>query len=79
MPNDFNDSITHFITWTTYGSWLPGDTRGWMKWEQGEQQLQPLLEEWCKGRMKEREVLLSLEQRDAVENVIREHSEHCGW
>ena len=79
MPYDFNDPITLFITWTTYGSWLPGDARGWMKWKKGEQQPQPVLEDWCKGRMKEKAVLLSSEQRDAVENVIREHAEHRGW
>ena len=79
MPNDFSEPITLFITWTTYGSWLPGDARGWMKWKKGEQQPQTVLEEWCKGRMKEKAVLLSPEQRDAVENVIREHAEHRGW
>ena len=50
-----------------------------MKWKKGEQQPQTVLEEWCKGRMKEKAVLLSPEQRDAVENVIREHAEHRGW
>ena len=79
MPIDVNDPITLFITWTTYGSWLPGDARGWMKWKKGEQQPQPVLEEWCKGRMKEQAVLLSPEQRDAVENVVRAHAEHRGW
>ncbi|MEL7265000.1 MAG: transposase [Planctomycetota bacterium] len=29
--------------------------------------------------MKEKAVLLSLEQREAVENVVREHAEHRGW
>ena len=79
MPNDFNDPITLFITWTTYGSWLPGDARGWMKWKKGEQQSQPVLEDWCKGRMKEKAVLLSPEQRLGVEDVIRKHSLHRGW
>ena len=79
MPNDFNEPITLFITWTTYGSWLPGDSRGWMKWKKGEQQPQPVLEDWCKGRMKEKAVLLNPEQRDAVEEVVREHAEHRGW
>lgn len=79
MPNDSNEPITLFITWTTYGSWLPGDSRGWMKWKKGEQQPQPELEDWCKGRMKEKVVLLSLEQRDAVEGVIRAHAEHRSW
>ena len=79
MPNDFNEPITLFITWTAYGSWLPGDARGWMNWKKGEQQPQPVLEEWCKVRMKEKPVLLNPDHRDAVENIVREHAEHRGW
>ncbi|MEM7453113.1 MAG: transposase [Planctomycetota bacterium] len=79
MPDDFNEPITLFITWTTYGSWLPGDSRGWVKWKKGKQRPQPHLEDWCKGRMKEKAVLLSPEQREAVESVIRKHAEHRGW
>ena len=79
MPDDFNDPITLFITWTTYGTWLPGDSRGWKKWKKGEQQPQPLLEEWCTARMKEKPVLLDVKQREVVETVIREHAEHRGW
>lgn len=79
MLNEVNDPRRLFITWTTYGSWLPGDARGWMKWKKGEQQPQPVLENWCKGRMKESAVLLSPEQREAVEVVVRKHSAHRGW
>ena len=79
MSNQFNDPITLFITWTTYGSWLPGDSRGWMKWKKGEQQPQPVLEYWCQDRMKEKAVLLNTQHRVVVENVIRQHSEIRGW
>ena len=48
-----NDSITCFITWTTYGTWLPGDSRGWRKTNKGNQPPQPLLEAWCRNRMSE--------------------------
>lgn len=50
-----------------------------MKWRKGEQQPQPLLEDWCQGRMKEEAVLLSPQHRDAVEEVVREHAAHRGW
>jgi len=35
MPNDPGSvrnagPIAYFLTWTTYGSWLPGDDRGWV-------------------------------------------------
>ena len=79
MANDFNDPITLFITWTAYGSWLPGDARGWKKWKCGEQQPQPVLEDWCRGRMNEKAVLLGERHRKTVEDVIREHSQIRSW
>ena len=79
MINDSCATISLFITWTAYGSWLPGDSRGWKKWKQGQQQPQPQLEDWCKGRMKEKPVLLDQHQRQAVEHVIRKHAEHRRW
>ncbi|TWT69327.1 transposase [Crateriforma conspicua] len=79
MPNDFCDPVTLFITWTTYGSWLPGDARGWTRWKQGEQQPQPVLEDWCKDRMNENAVLLESSQRESVEEVIRQHAQRRGW
>jgi hypothetical protein len=24
--------IAYHLTWATYGTWLPGDARGWVKW-----------------------------------------------
>ena len=79
MANDFTDPITLFITWTAYGSWLPGDLRGWKHWKKGEQQPQPRLEDWCRDRMKEKTVLLDEQHRILVEEVIREHSQIRGW
>jgi len=73
------ESMTLFITFTTYGTWLPGDRRGWKKWKAGQQQPQPLLEQWCRHRMKERPVLLNAQQRQRVEDVIRLHAQIRGW
>ena len=47
-----NDYKTYFITWTTYGTWLPGDARGWRKRQAGYRISQPLLEGWCRESMK---------------------------
>jgi len=74
-----SDAIKLFITWTTYGTWLPGDNRGWRKWKAGQQQPQPLLEEWCRDQMKEQPLILNQCQREAVEDVIGEHAEIRGW
>lgn len=79
MQKDRQDPITLFITWTTYGSWLPGGSKGWTKWKSGIQQPQQLLEDWCRGRMKEDVVVLNGAHRKIVENVIRDHSRIRNW
>ncbi len=71
--------LTLFITWTTYGSWLPGDSRGWRKWRSGQRTPQPLLEDWCRNRMKGKAVVLDLGHRQVVEAVCREHALVRGW
>ena len=30
-----NDPLAFFLTWSTYGSWLPGDARGWTEYHHG--------------------------------------------
>ena len=74
-----NEPITYFITWTTYGSWFPGDSRGWRKSKAGEQPPQPLLEDWCRDRMTEEAVVLTSDQRQKVEDVCHRHAEIRGW
>jgi REP element-mobilizing transposase RayT len=29
------DPIGYFLTWVTYGTWLPGDARGWVEFQKG--------------------------------------------
>ena len=74
-----DEPIAFFITWTTYGTWLPGDARGWRKWRAGDQPPQPRLEAWCRERMTGRPVALSPEQRKLVEQACREHARVRGW
>lgn len=71
--SDQSDPRTLFITWTTYGTWLPGDVRGWRKWKSGGQLPQPLLERWYRLQMSNRPLILNLEQRQEVEQVIIDH------
>jgi len=73
------EPITLFITWTTYGTWLPGDRRGWRKWQAGEQQPKSLLEAWCRDQMKDEPVLLNLDHRQTVEDVCRRHATIRRW
>ena len=74
-----NDVITIFITWTTYGTWLPGDARGWRQRRHGIQIPQPHLEEWSRKQMKGQTVSLRPHDRHTVEDACREHCQIRGW
>jgi REP element-mobilizing transposase RayT len=74
--NTFNlgEPLAYFLTWTTYGTWLPGDERGWNR--RGEADIQranPLFVEMARSRMKEPEFRLSAADRRTVEATIRDH------
>lgn len=72
--------LAYHITWTTYGTWLPGDARGWVRWgEPGIKPPDPRREGDARNRMAEPAVLLSEEQRALVEKTIRDHCGIRGW
>jgi REP element-mobilizing transposase RayT len=72
-------SVAYFTTWTCYGTWLPGDDRGWFQsgrgWREpdGRRAFQAAL------RMREDAVLLDHDQRQLVETVISTHAAIRGW
>jgi REP element-mobilizing transposase RayT len=74
-----DDPIAYFITWTCYGTWLPGDDRGWTKWHKGDQLPQPRLADWCREQMVEKPVLLSESQRKIVHDTVSRHCEIRKW
>jgi len=71
--------LAFFVTWTCYGTWVPGDDRGWTKWHNGDQHPKPFLAEWCREQMVESSVLLDAEQRETVNDVVREHCKKRKW
>ncbi len=75
----YEDPLAFFITWTCYGTHLPGDERGWTKWHKGEQIPQPLLVDWNRSRLTESPVLLDETQREIVNQVVHDHCEIRGW
>jgi REP element-mobilizing transposase RayT len=80
--NVFNlgEPLAYFLTWTTYGSWLPGDDRGWHgKGEAEIQPANPLFVEMARSEMKEPEFRLSADQRQIVEATIRDHCRERYW
>ena len=81
MNREFNtdDPIAYLITWTTYGTWLPGDARGWNKRGKGFQPPNTPLAQSAAAEMNEPEFLLIQTERDIVEQTIRDHCDHRGW
>ena len=73
------DPIAFFLTWVTYGAWLPGDERGWVKYHGGWQPPDPIRELEARARMTEDACILILEQRRTVEDQIAETCFHRGW
>ena len=71
--------IAFFLTWVTYGTWLPGDGRGWVKYKHGWQLPNRQLEVDCENRMTEDAVRLTLGQRNAVEQQIEQSCLYRGW
>ncbi len=67
------------ITWTTYGTWLPGDSRGWRAKHKGNQPPDAKLEAEAHEKMKFDPVYLSPKDRTTIELACREHCAHRGW
>jgi REP element-mobilizing transposase RayT len=75
-----NDILAYHIVWTTYGTWLPGDIRGWVKkriW--GIQEPDPKTEQSARDGMAEPPVLLTPEQQAIVRETILKHCSIRGW
>jgi len=61
-----------FITWTVYGTFLPGNARGWRHRSDGPQLGQPLLETWHRDRLKHDVIMLDDSMLSIVETAIYE-------
>ena len=71
--------LAYFLTWTTYGSWLPGDERGWVDKPGEFMAPDRRRESAAQIRMTEPEASLDSQQRDVVEATISEHCRIRGW
>ena len=68
-----------FTTWTTYGTWLPGDERGWFDSHAGLQEPNLMRQLESAFRMTEVAVTLDSAQRKIVEMTITKHCEIRQW
>ena len=79
MSSENPEMVGVFITWTTYGTWLPGDARGWRAKIGGNRLPDLKLESACREKMKYSAVLLNAHDRTTVEEACRQHCDHRGW
>lgn len=73
------EPLAYFLTWPTYGVWLPGDDRGWVRYRRGFQLPDPVRELEATARMTEDACRLSGDERQIVEATIAEHCLIRNW
>jgi REP element-mobilizing transposase RayT len=73
--------LGYFLTWTAYGTWLPGDERGWVDGATHEMHFSPDAEraKAARARMTENAITLDGDQRQLVERTIGDHCRIRGW
>jgi REP element-mobilizing transposase RayT len=80
-PNEppLPEPLAYFLTWATYGTWLPGDERGWVKYGEGLQLPDPIRKLEAEALMIEGACRLDEQQRDIVEKTIADHCTIRAW
>ena len=80
-PNEapLPEPLAYFLTWATYGTWLPGDERGWVEYRKGWKLPDPVRKQEAEARMTEDACILDIEQRGLVERTIIDHCRIRGW
>jgi REP element-mobilizing transposase RayT len=74
-----SDPIAYFMTWATYGTWLPGDERGWVEYRRGWQLPDPVRQLEAVAKMTEDACRLDSKQRQAVHEQVAETCRYRGW
>jgi hypothetical protein len=80
-PNEppMPDPLAYYLTWPTYGTWLPGDERGWVKHGSGSQPPDPIKKLEAQARMTEDACRLDDQQRALVNQTVADHCRVRGW
>ena len=68
-----------FITWTVYGTFLPGDVRGWRHRAKGAHTASHRLEKWHRDRLNHDVVLLNSEMRVVAKSALLEACRIRQW
>jgi REP element-mobilizing transposase RayT len=78
-PLPHAEPLAYFLTWTTYGSWLPGDERGWVDRRGAVRGGNPLLRSVASHRLTSACVSLTSHQRGLVVRCVTAHARFRGW
>ena len=73
------EPLGFFLTWTTYGGWVPGDARGWTSRGHGLREPDHRLEAIVQRKLNELPLLLSDQARLIVNETIKSHCVFRGW
>ena len=73
------EPLAYFLTWTAYGSWLPGDERGWVAKPGQARPADERLRKASRQLMAEPALCLDAQQRRIVEETIADHCRIRGW
>ena len=73
------EPLAYFLTWPTYGTWLPGDERGWVEYRRGFQLPDAARKRAATARMAEEACLLNGDERKLVEATIAQHCRIRNW
>jgi hypothetical protein len=74
-----SEPLAYFLTWPTYGTWLPGDERGWVRHHRGRQLPDLVMKLESSARMTEDACRLDNEERRIVEATIARHCRARHW
>lgn len=74
-----DDPLAYFLTWPTYGTWLPGDERGWVEYRKGWHVPDAARKLESAAKMTEDACTLSEPEREIVERQVAETCGHRGW
>jgi REP element-mobilizing transposase RayT len=71
--------LAYHLTFRTYGTWLPGDPRGYNDRGSPRASPNPALHAFCEGAMPAPSLLLNARARAVIDSAIRAHCAHAGW
>lgn len=79
MMSQMQAPLAYFLTWTTYGTWLPGDERGWVETGKGIQPPDAERRTAALALMTATSCSFDTMQRETIEQTITDHCKIRSW